>query len=359
MHRRSLLKGAISAALLNMTRSDRAESAGTTCSVAGKRLRWISPYPVAGEVVSQALVPYLEKHLGSRVVVEIAVGSGGMRGSNMIREAEPDGLTLGIIYGALDLFRNVLAGSKVGHPAFDYTILGRIHRNRHVWAVAADSRFQTIDDLIEYGETSPILVASNTPGGSDFASATITSQLLGVKTAWLTGFRAMEFAMAVVRGEADIVCINGATLVPMFQAGDLRPVLQIGREQISSAPAFDGVPLLGGPDGVAAARAGVLGRNADAAVRAADDLAAIIGAGRFVAGPPGIPDDPRRCLDRSLYQALTDPGFQARADTMGLILDVADGETALADMRTAAEQMEQFLPDLREALKATGHTGRG
>lgn len=357
MRRRTVLQGAIAGTFLTLARG--AGAVVPECAVLGKRLRWISPYPVAGEVVSRALVPFVEQYLGTEIIVEMAAGAGGMRGSKMIHDARPDGLTLGIIFGALDLFRNELAGSNVPHPVTDYTVFGRIHGNRHVWAVGADSRFETIEDLIEYGETNPILAASNTPGGSDFASVTVASDLLGVNSAWLTGFRGTEYALAVSRGEADLVCVNAATLVPMFAAGDLRPVLQVGAERVSPAPVFDDVPLLGGPDGLAAHRARDLERDVDAAVKRVDDLAGVIKAGRLVVGPPGIPDDPRECIARAVYAALRDPGFQEKANTIGLILNVADAETALADMQTAAERMQQFMPMLRDALKATGHTGRG
>jgi tripartite-type tricarboxylate transporter receptor subunit TctC len=56
-------------------------------------------YPAGGgtDIQSRALVPYLEKYLGTSVVVENREGAGGLIGAIYIANAKPDGYTIGAL----------------------------------------------------------------------------------------------------------------------------------------------------------------------------------------------------------------------------------------------------------------------
>jgi tripartite-type tricarboxylate transporter receptor subunit TctC len=109
-----------------------------------------------------------------------------------------------------------------------------------------------------------------------------------------------------------------------------------------------GVPVLGGSDGFAVTRAKAMGRDVEAARKAADGLVEVMGAGRIVVAPAGLPSDVAACLEDRLHRALTEPALTAAADAARRPLDVATGQDAAASIAIA----EEALPALQAILEA-------
>ena len=85
----------------NETAGISSDAAGACPGLAGERVRWIVPYSPGGgyDVYSRLLEPFYEEAIGAEIVVENRPGIGGRAGVRMIRDADPDGLTLGIVNG--------------------------------------------------------------------------------------------------------------------------------------------------------------------------------------------------------------------------------------------------------------------
>jgi hypothetical protein len=96
--------------------------------------------------------------------------------------------------------------------------------------------------------------------------------------------------------------------------GELVPLLQLTSALINGAGSGLEVPRLAGPDGVARQRAAATGRSPEQAVEEADALAALVGAGRLVVAPRGLPPALAACLDTSLGVVLESAELQAAAE---------------------------------------------
>ena len=93
-------------------------------------------------------------------------------------------------------------------------------------------------------------------GSANFVSITATAALLGIDVEFVGGFAGTRSAcLAAMRGDVDLVCFNFETIVDLFRAGDLRPLLQVSVDRIASDRVLDDVPVLGGVDGYAVAHA--------------------------------------------------------------------------------------------------------
>src|SRR4051794_3105839 len=70
-------------------------------SLAGHSITWIVPYSPGGgfDVESRLLAPHLSQVLGADVAVQNVSGAGGLVGAKAIRDAAPDGRTIGVING--------------------------------------------------------------------------------------------------------------------------------------------------------------------------------------------------------------------------------------------------------------------
>jgi hypothetical protein len=265
--------------------------------------------------------------------------------------AKPDGRTLGLLSGP-GLLAASLIDDRIPNPAKDFTILGRIVRNRIVLATGKESPFQTFGDVLKTAEKRAIVFGVSEVGSTNLTNIILTSHLLGIETEFIAGYPgSLSTIMAALRGEVDLVSHTFQSMLPSINNGDLKPLLQISSERISAHSSLDGVPLLGGPGGVAAARAAALGRDREQSMSDAAAMIGLLGAGVLAAAPLGLAPSVQQCLEVSLHQVLTDPAFMEKAAIANRSLDVARGESALSDARAAAEGMKRFAPIVREAFR--------
>lgn len=324
-----------------------AEQEGACPSLTGRRLRWIVPNAAGGgyDTESRLVRPHLEERLGARILIDNQAGAGGMVGARAIAAAPPDGRTLGII-GAPGLLVAALTGETMAPGPTAFTILGRIARSWHVWATGARSGLAGVEDAVTAAARRPLVCGINEVGSANFVSVAAASALLGVEVEFVGGFAGNRAAsLAAIRGDVDLVCFNFETIRDLFEAGDLRPLLQVSSRPIDAGLA--GVPCLGGGDGQAAARARLRGEDPERARERADALAQVIGAGRIVVAPAGLPAQIEGCLAEAVAGALTSPALRASTRRA---LDPATGEEARRDVAGAVARAAWLVPVVREAL---------
>src|SRR6185369_15071053 len=208
--RRSILGGlgaVICSALLGSCNLPRKSISDKTCpQIAGKRIRWIVPNAAGGgyDTESRLIEPFYEKRLGAEIIVENMPGAGGIVGAKAIMNASPDGLTLGIMNVPGLMVAGLTGEAEVPDPAKDFTILGRVSRSWHVWAVGNRSPFQNIEELLAEAEKRAILFAIVELGSTSFVTISVSTHLLGVNFELVSGFSGMKNAsMAALRGEVD------------------------------------------------------------------------------------------------------------------------------------------------------------
>jgi len=356
--RRAFLKGlgaAGGAILLSPLRSFPVLAEKPPCpEVAGRKIRWIVPNSVGGgyDTYSRMIEPFYERALGADIFVENRPGAGGILGAKIISEAKPDGLTIGILNGS-GLMAVALAGDKnVPNPEKDFTILGRIARSRHVWVTGRKSPFRTIEDVLRESEKRPIVFGTGDVGNVGFISAIFTSDFLGIDPAVIAGYSgSRKGVLAALRGDVDLVSYNFESILNQIENGDVRPLMQISYEPISSHPSLAGVPLLGSQKGMAARHASDSGRDVNEAVTDTRALSKLIGVGRLIVAPPGLDKTLSICMERVLNETLTAEDFKAAAAKAHRSLDIADGKTSREDLRVVTQAMSKFVPLIQEAIK--------
>jgi tripartite-type tricarboxylate transporter receptor subunit TctC len=325
------------------------------CSqLAGKQVRWLVPFPPGGgyDIYSRFLEPFYEKKTGAEIVIENTPGAGGIISANKLKQSSPDGLTLGIL-NAPGLMVAALTGTpNVPNPVYDFTILGRLVRNQAIWATASTSPFRRIEDVLAESKRRPIVFGLSDVSSTTFTSVVVATHLLGINTAYISGFAgSRETSLAAIRGEVDLVSFSFESILDRLESQDLRPVLQISPQRISSHAVLDEVALLCGAQGITTTRALELGRDPGQSEADAVALTRLIGAGLLVAAPPNMEEGLFRCLEQSLYETLTDTELQTVAAKANRSLDVGRADEALSDIKAAAVQTEKFIPMIQAAIR--------
>jgi tripartite-type tricarboxylate transporter receptor subunit TctC len=357
--RRELMKYmgiAFGAALLGpQTGCSPTPSPQALCSqLSGKQVRWLVPFPPGGgyDIYSRLLEPFYEKRTGAEIIIENTPGAGGVISANKLKQSSADGLTLGLLNAPGLLVAALTGATEVPNPAQDFTILGRLVRNQAVWVTAANSPLRSIEDVLTESQRRPIVFGISEIGSTTFANVVVATQLLGINTAYISGFAgSREISLAVMRGEVDLVSLSFDSIVDKLESQDIRAILQISPQPISAHASLKEVALLCGSQGIAARRAAELGRDRQQTEEDALALTRLTGAGLLVAAPPRMEEGLFRCLEQSLYEVLSHAELQSAAAKANRSLDVGRADEALSDIKAAAVQAEKFIPLIQDAIR--------
>jgi tripartite-type tricarboxylate transporter receptor subunit TctC len=320
----------------------------------GKTIRWIVPFPPGGsyDIYSRLLEPFVEELLQAEIVVENVPGAAGVVAAEKLRARRPDGLTLGIQNATGLLVAAMTDRSRVPNPVTDFTVLGRFNPIRMVWFTGANSRFRSIDAVLEYGRSRPIVFGLSEAASSGLVHIAVSSEVLQVQSEFVLGFSgSRETSLAAVRGDLDVICFPLDSVMDRVEAGELRPLLRIETDPRNSHTLLDGVPCLGGQSGVALQLTRSGGGDVDHVNRMVDALTDLGRAGRVIAAPPAMQPDLQACLHEHLQAALSGAEFRRAAAAANRPLEVADGPTARAHLRAASSSIPTLAPSVRRAMR--------
>ena len=248
-------------------------------------------------------------------------------GARAIAGARPDGSTLGILSVPGLLVASLMGETQAPDPATAFTVLGRIARSWHVWATGTSSPFSTIHAIVAASASRPLICAINEVGSAAFVSITATAALLGIDVEFVGGFSGSRNAcLAAMRGDVDFVCFNFESISDLFKAGDLRPLLQVSvnriandrRAQQRARPWRSGWLCC-------RARTDAWPGQVTAVGAAADGLAMVMGGGRILVAPAGLPEAIGRCLADAVADVLSSPELTASTSRT---LDTAPAEAS-------------------------------
>jgi len=317
--------------------------------LAGETLRWIvTTRPGGGyDAYSRLLQPFLERALSTRIVIENRPEAGGIVGALAIRDAAPDGRTLGIINASGLLAARAGGAGRAPDPASDFTILASIVSNHVVMFSGRDSGIADVAGLLRVAQTRPIVAGVRDAGSSSFYALPIAAALLGFDYELVTGYvGSAARTLAVMRGEVDIVVATFDSVQGPVRDGELVPLLQLtgvpAVDAENAAPGTLDAPRLAGPDGLALQRAAATGRSPEQAAEEAAALAALVGAGRLAVAPPGLPPELAACLDETLGTILGSAELRTAAERAQLGIQPRTGREALAEVLEGARALARF-----------------
>lgn len=315
----------------------------------GGNVRWIVPFSPGGgfDTYSRLLAPFIEDRLGRALAIDNVSGAGGLVGSKAIRDAVPDGLSLGVINAGGLMVASLGNDADVPVPVRDFAILGRVADQRYVWVVAQDSSLATIEEVIAAGEAgSPAVLGIQDAGSASFVAGVLAATVAGIELDYVAGYRSSsDRVLALLRGEIDLSGAPFETYLKSIEAGDVRPVLQVSEAPISEHPSLEGVPVL---KDLAVRRAAVTGIDPDQAATDASTVAELTGAGLILVAPAGLAPDLVQCWRDAIAGALADPDFREAAMQAGRSVNSLGGEAVARLLDDIAGRLEPFAAVIDE-----------
>ena len=120
------------------------------------------------DILSRLIAPKLTERLGQAIVIDNRAGSAGQLGLTLIKQATPDGYTLGCGQGG-NMVIVPLAYSKVAYDSRkDFTPVAMMASNFLGLVVSPKTPFKTVQELIDYGRANPGKLTFGTNGEGAF-----------------------------------------------------------------------------------------------------------------------------------------------------------------------------------------------
>ena len=314
----------------------------------GKTIRVIIGYTAGGtndlwaRAVSRFWGKYIPGH--PNIIVQNMPGAGTMIAANYIYNvAKPDGLSLGLVAGAL--FFNQLGGQK--EVKFDwakFAWIGSPEETSEMLSMRSDSPFKTLDDI--RNATVPPKCGTTGAGTPGHYFPRLLEEVLGLKFNLVTGYPgASEIDLAIEKGEVQ--CRGGTTSAffgrepgrTWAKTGFVRILAIGGSKRDARAPDVPTIWELMEKH-----------KTPESGKRLTTVLLSPGSFGRPLVGGPGIPADRVKILRDGFLKAMSDPELLAEAEKRGWEPDPVTGDKLQALSREVVTQPPDVIARMNIVL---------
>ena len=223
MRRRAFAAGLGSIALAPSSRADTWPS---------KPVRIVVPFAPggSGDITARLIGRYMEEQTGQSFIVDNRAGANGIIGAMNVMQSPADGYTLLLATTTVLGANLALYKSLPYDPRADFQLVGTFGSGGALLAVAHDSPFKTLPDLLAYAKANPGKLFY----GHFNSSSLVPAELLAdcTKLSW-TGVAYKQVGNAttdLLGGQIQFVFIDNTAAHALLSAGKLR-VLAVTRPQ--------------------------------------------------------------------------------------------------------------------------------
>lgn len=209
-----------------------------------------------------------------------------------------------------------------------FTILGSMEENAYVIYVAADSPYQTYEDLAAASDLRALTVER---GSSSGLATAVAIRSLGLDAELTFGAEgSQEVATALIRGDVDFIVYGTSDVIGFIESGDVRPLLFLGIEEqrpaqyewLADTPS---VTDIGFPE-----------------------VAGSVTEMRLIVAPPGLTAEQVTWLEEAVEATLFSDEFAAWAEAADRPIVPRNAESARQAMANQIAIMEELVPMLAE-----------
>jgi tripartite-type tricarboxylate transporter receptor subunit TctC len=261
-----------------------------------KPVRIVLPFGPGGiaDITTRTIAPKLSDALGQQVVVENMPGAGGIRASETVARAEPDGHTLLLLTNG-NAVSQALFKSLPYDPLNDFAMISTVGFFSMVIVTRPEAPYKTLQEAIAYAKANPgkMNIGSITPGGTQHLAAELFRSTAGIDALVVPHKTTGEVIIAARNGNVHLAVDFIAPLLSSIKSGALRPLA------MTSSKRFPGLP-----DVPTAMEAGVGGYD--------------VASWNAMAAPAKTPRAVVDRLHKELAKALSAPDVLKRFEELGV-----------------------------------------
>ncbi len=325
---RAAIFGAILACAGLLTHDAFAQAAPNKNYYKGKTVEWIvSTAPGGGHDFWARLVSStMQNHLpGSKFVVRNRPGAGHIIGVNLIYSAAPNGLTLGNFTTGL-VYTQIIGTKGIRFDLAKMSWVGKVTSERRVMSVAAKSEFKTFADVLN--SKREVKFSSSGVGSGSYTDSFMVGTAFNIPFRIINGYSGSQSALAMARGEVDVLMGGEDSAESYVRAGQLRNIMMVGGSKPGIVDANDYVRT-------------PLGKQVIRLMSLMGNLS------RITAGPPNIRADRLAALRVAFKEAMEDKTLLDAAKRAQRDVEPAYGE----DVQKMIVELMSQPPEIVAMLK--------
>lgn len=262
------------------------------------------------DAILRAVCSSAEKYLGTTITVENKTGGAGSIGYRAIKDAKPDGYTIGMI--TFELSSNPWQGLQdFTYEAYDPLLM--VNTDAATITVKGDAPYNTLAEFVDYCKKNPgkVNIGNSAPGSVWHIAAGLFASQAGIDVKHVPFEGAAGAVTAVAGGHIEAVSVSLAEVKSQLDAGNVK-VLAI---MDSKRPvAYPNIPTMK-----------ELGYDIE------------YGTWRGIGLPKGISKDIKDKLFDVFTKAMNDPDFIAAAKKLNQNITYMDSEVFAAFLKTNYE----------------------
>ena len=202
-----------------------------------KPIRMIVPFTVgaASDVLGRIVAQRLSEIYGQQVVIDNRPGAGGLIGSELTRQAAPDGYTLAMV-GQPHLSNALLREQKPYDPLADFTAISLVGSTHNVIVLGRGVNAKTIPDLINLARAKPgaLNYGSAGVGSSSHLAGALFASKAKIDVVHVPFRIGADSRSALIAGTIQYYVYPLPAIVGMIKAGTLR-ALAVGSPKRAEA----------------------------------------------------------------------------------------------------------------------------
>lgn len=199
-----------------------------------KNIRLVVPFGAGGgtDAVGRTLANSAKEVLGQNISVMNRTGGAGAVGMSFGAQQRPDGYTLTVVT------REIASLPQMGlmqHSADDFKLIRMVNLDPAVVLVAADSPYNTINDLIKEAKENPGKVKFASTAAPNFYLMTLEKNQ-GIKLNAIPYNGASEAIPAVLGHHTDVTMVTPGEAISQLRSGQLKALGVMSEERIQFIP---------------------------------------------------------------------------------------------------------------------------
>ena len=185
----------------------------------------ICPWGAGGgtDAVLRAFCSAAEKQLGQTITVENKTGGGGAIGHAAIKDAKPDGYTMGMITFELN---SLPQQGLIDFTYADYDPLIRVNADAATLTVKADAPYNTVQEFVDYCKKNPgkVSIGNSAPGSVWHIGAGLLADKTGINVKHVAFEGAAGAVTALAGGHIEAVSVSLAEVKSQLDAGNVKVI---------------------------------------------------------------------------------------------------------------------------------------
>ncbi|MCF3936685.1 tripartite tricarboxylate transporter substrate binding protein [Acuticoccus sp. M5D2P5] len=260
--------------------------------------------------------------LPSSVVVLNMAGAGGTIGTRAIKDAEPDGYTIGLWHDG------IVTSKAMGVADFDQTdfeIIGATGFADLGLAVSQKSDFASFEDMLAFAKENPktVKVAANIGLPVHFVPMRVATEA-GADLRYVQVGGGAKRYQSLLGGHTDTALFSTQELV-QFQESGLRPILMLTEERVADLPDVPTAKELG--------------------------IEVVAPSPRIWLAPKGTPADRLEILRNAFRDAMNDETVAQQLRDFGLNPTFVEADAVRNQLQVALDETLPLVPQARQVEK--------